>query len=193
MAERTATYVALFRGINVGKAKRIAMADLRALFAEHGARHVATVLNSGNVVFRAPPAVARAARFEKAVAQELGVSSRVTLVPAANLAATIAAHPLREVATDPARLLVGWLADDAAATRAAVRALADGDWAPEAFVAGAGGSGPGVVWLWCPAGVLAGRLWNAVDRALGDRVTARNWATVQKLHAAAGACEGADA
>src|ERR1041384_3126000 len=44
-------YVALFRGINVGKAKRIAMADLRALLARMGCTEVRTLLNSGNAVF----------------------------------------------------------------------------------------------------------------------------------------------
>ena len=46
------TYVALLRGINVGKAKRIAMADLRALLEDLGHTDVVTLLNSGNVVFR---------------------------------------------------------------------------------------------------------------------------------------------
>ena len=46
------TYIALRRGINVGKAKRIAMADLRALLEGLGHTDVATLLNSGNVVFR---------------------------------------------------------------------------------------------------------------------------------------------
>ncbi len=200
MAERTATYVALFRGINVGKAKRLAMADLRALFADEGALDVATVLNSGNVVFRGTAAVAKAARFERAVAEQLGVSSRITVVSAAALAATVAANPLRKVATDPSKLLVGWLYDHSAATRAGVRTLAAEEWAPEAFVAGAGsqaGAGaeaaPGVVWMWCPAGVLGGRLWKSLDRELGDRVTARNWATVLKLHALATKVEGAGA
>ena len=46
-------YVALFRGINVGKAKRIAMADLRALLARReplyaGAAH--TIDTSGRTV-----------------------------------------------------------------------------------------------------------------------------------------------
>ena len=44
-------YVALFRGINVGKAKRIAMADLRALLGKLGYTDVQTLLNSGNAVF----------------------------------------------------------------------------------------------------------------------------------------------
>jgi uncharacterized protein (DUF1697 family) len=37
-------YVALFRGINVGKAKRIAMADLRALLQKLGFTDVRTLL-----------------------------------------------------------------------------------------------------------------------------------------------------
>ena len=44
-------FVALFRGINVGKATRIAMADLRALLASMGYENVQTLLNSGNAVF----------------------------------------------------------------------------------------------------------------------------------------------
>jgi uncharacterized protein (DUF1697 family) len=52
----SATHVALLRGINVGKAKRVAMADLRALLEELGYADVRTLLNSGNVVFTAPRA-----------------------------------------------------------------------------------------------------------------------------------------
>ena len=44
---------ALLRGINVGTAKAIVMAELAGVFAGLGYRDVATVLRSGNVVFRA--------------------------------------------------------------------------------------------------------------------------------------------
>src|SRR6185503_15578041 len=66
-------YVALLRGVNVGKAKRIAMADLRALFEELGYQDVKTLLNSGNVVFTRPASSKAdpAARLEKAIASEL--------------------------------------------------------------------------------------------------------------------------
>ena len=47
-------YVALLRGINVGRAKRVAMADLRALLAELGYRDPRSLLNSGNLVFSSP-------------------------------------------------------------------------------------------------------------------------------------------
>jgi len=42
-----------------------------------------------------------------------------------------------------------------------------------------------VAYLWCPEGLLAGRLPEAVGRVLGDAATTRNWATVTKLHALA--------
>ncbi len=47
------THVALLRGVNVGKAKRIAMSDLRATFEGLGFERVRTLLASGNVVFEA--------------------------------------------------------------------------------------------------------------------------------------------
>ncbi|WP_163616408.1 DUF1697 domain-containing protein, partial [Klebsiella pneumoniae] len=43
--------IALWRGINVGRAKRLAMADLSTLLTELGATQVRTLLNSGNAVF----------------------------------------------------------------------------------------------------------------------------------------------
>lgn len=44
-------YVALLRGINVGGRNKIAMADLRKVFEEHGCRNVGTYIQSGNVLF----------------------------------------------------------------------------------------------------------------------------------------------
>src|SRR3954469_7016594 len=45
------THIALLRGINVGKAKRVAMAELRALVEGLGYGDVRSLLNSGNIVF----------------------------------------------------------------------------------------------------------------------------------------------
>lgn len=44
-------YVALLRGINVGGANKISMADLKRAFEDAGMRDVRTYINSGNVVF----------------------------------------------------------------------------------------------------------------------------------------------
>src|SRR5262245_34335358 len=158
--------VALIRGINVGRAKRVAMADLRALVENLGYGDVRTLLNSGNVVFTAPRAAPgdAAVRIEEALATRLGVSARVTVFTAGELSAAVTGNPLLEVADDPSRLLVAFLADPAAHRR--LEPLAEQDWAPESLALG-----KRVAYLWCPAGILAGRLPEAVGRVLGDGVT----------------------
>src|SRR5215831_2082259 len=101
-------YVALFRGINVGKAKRIAMADLRTLLGKLGYTEVVTLLNSGNAVFTGDSATGseHAARIRDAVSRRLGVDALVIVKSAKEVAAILAGNALQEIATDPARLLV---------------------------------------------------------------------------------------
>jgi uncharacterized protein (DUF1697 family) len=176
-------HVALIRGINVGKAKRVAMADLRSLMEELGYGDVRTLLNSGNVVFTDPRKKGTDAgpRIEAAMTDRLGVSAKVIVLSAQELAEAVAGNPFHGVATEPARFLVGVLASPA--DRARVEALAARqDWSPEAL-----GLGQRVAYLWCPGGILDSPLNTAVSRALGDGVTARNWTTLTKLHALAGA------
>jgi uncharacterized protein (DUF1697 family) len=176
----TATHVALLRGINVGRAKRVAMADLRTLIEGLGHTDARTLLNSGNVVFTAPgvkPGDA-AARIEEALPKRLGVSSRITVLTAEELAAAFDENPLVEIATDPTRLFVAVLTNKA--DRRKLEPLLLQDWAPEVLALGTR-----VAFLWCPEGLLASKLPEAVGKALGDAVTTRNWATVTKLHALA--------
>ena len=172
--------VALLRGINVGRAKRVAMADLRALCESLGYRDVKTLLNSGNVVFTVPGTgrIDPATRIEKAMAERLGISARVTVISAREVATAVADNPLLEVAGDPSRLLVAVLNDPAHRQR--LEPLARQDWAPEALAVGRR-----VAYLWCAEGILASPLAAAVNRALGDAATARNWSTMLKLKALA--------
>ena len=172
--------VALIRGINVGRAKRVAMADLRVLVEGLGYRDVRTLLNSGNIVFTTPRTAPgdAAARIEKGMATKLGVTARVTVLTAAELAAAVAENPLLKVADNPSRLLVAVL--NSAADRTKLAPLVKRDWAPEALAVGTR-----VAYLWCADGILTSRMLESVSRALGDAVTTRNWATVQKLHALA--------
>jgi uncharacterized protein (DUF1697 family) len=174
----TRRQVALIRGINVGRAKRVAMADLRALVEGLGYSNVRTLLNSGNVVYTSPGVAPgdSAARIEQALATELGVSARVTVLASAELAAAVAENPLLEVADDPTRLLVSVFRHPA--DRSKLESLLKQDWAPERLALG-----ERVAYLWCAGGILESRVAEAVGRALGDGVTSRNWATVMKLHA----------
>lgn len=178
--------VALFRGINVGRAKRIAMADLRALFEELGYGDVRSVLASGNVAFTAVgdegPVESLAeseARIAEALKARAGFSARVTVLTGQELAAAVEEDPLVDVATDPSRHLIAFLTDPAARKR--LEPLQEEDWAPEALALpeGAGRA----AYLWCPDGTLKGRLWPAVERAAGGAVTSRNRKTAEKLRA----------
>jgi uncharacterized protein (DUF1697 family) len=169
--------VALIRGINVGRAKRIAMADLRGLIESLGYSDVRTLLNSGNVIFDAPGVspVKAATSIENGLATELGISAQVIVLTAAELATVVRENPLLEVADDPSRLLVAVLKKPA--DRRRLEPLVKQDWAPEALALGTR-----VAYLWCHDGILASRLQQAISQVLDDGVTARNWATVTKLH-----------
>ena len=172
------THVALLRGVNVGRAKRLAMADLRALVEELGYGEVRTLLNSGNVVFAAPGRARDAGRrIEGALAERLGLASRVVVLSRAELATVIAENPLLAVADDPSRLLVAVLADPAAGRRL-LAPLVEQGWEPEALALGSRAA-----YVWMPTGVLDSPLMKALDRALRDGATARNWSTMLKLQA----------
>src|SRR5215475_11388592 len=95
-------YVALLRGVNnAGMARRVAMADLRALFESLGFRDVRTVLNSGNVVFSAATK-ARGdvlARIEKALASRLQLTAPVTVLSAYEVATVVLFNETATAAT----------------------------------------------------------------------------------------------
>jgi uncharacterized protein (DUF1697 family) len=171
-------WIALLRGINVGTAKRVAMADLRALVEGLGYQDVATLLNSGNVAFRlakggmASPGPA----IEAALGKRLGVSAAVIAMPATALDTILRDNPLARPSRDPSRLLVAAVRDDATLGRLA--ALAQQDWGREELACGRAAG-----YAWCPDGISAGALFAAVNKALGAGVTMRNWTTMQKLQA----------
>ncbi len=176
----TGTQIALLRGINVGRAKRVAMADLRALVEGLGYGDVRTLLNSGNVVFTAPAKAKgdAAARIEQSLKARLGVTSRVIVITAAELAAIVEANPLVGVAADPTRLLVTVLATNADRTR--LEPFREQVKEPDVLAIG-----ERAAYVWCATGILASQLVYTMGRVLGDAATTRNWATILKLHALA--------
>ncbi len=169
--------VALIRGINVGRAKRVPMADLKALIEDFGYTDVRTLLNSGNVVFTAPkdtPAEA-AGRIEKALLLRLDVAARVVVLTAAEWAKVVAENTLLDVADDPSKLLVAVPLN--AADLSKLELLLAQDWDDDAIALG-----KRAAYLWCTGGILESRLPQSVSRALKEAVTTRNWATAVKLH-----------
>jgi uncharacterized protein (DUF1697 family) len=177
-----ARYAILIRGINVGTAKRVAMADLRALLEELGYTAVKTHLNSGNAVVTGPEdadPLDQAGRIEEALVARTGVSARVLVLTAEHLRAIVAAHPyateMAAVEKGGSRMMAHLLfrAPDAAV-------LAEHD--PAAFDPGRAQLGDRVVYQWCPDGLLESpELTGWATKNLRVEITTRNWNTVAKL------------
>jgi len=179
------TYVALLRGINVGKAKRIAMADLRTVMQELGYADVATLLNSGNVAFRATRKAPDklAAEISNAIASKLNVDVPVIVQSATDLDAIVAENVLAANAHDHARLLVAFVQNPTALTDlAALESLVA---PPEQFLIGSRAA-----YLHCANGILESNVGAALLGKAGRRTTTRNWATVLKLLALVKKTEG---
>lgn len=176
-------YIALLRGVNVGRAKRVPMADLCKLVGSLGFSDVKSVLNSGNVVFTGPAAAPAkvAAAIEEMLVLRLGVAARVIVLDKHELSTIVEENSLLPVATDHSRLLTFVLAD--ASLRDALEPLHGQDWAPGALALG-----QRAVYVWCPDGVLDSAAAAAVGKQLGDKTTSRNWSTLSKLHALCHAC-----
>jgi uncharacterized protein (DUF1697 family) len=171
-------FVALLRGINVGKAKRIAMADLRALLESLGYRNVRTLLNSGNAVFDGPdePAAKHGQRIRSAVASRLGVDALAVVKSAEDMAAIVAGNGLSARTADASRLLVAVTNDPKCLAELAL--LAKTEWASEEMHVG-----KHAAYVWCPKGSLESKVAGALLKGLADSCTTRNWATVEKIHA----------
>ena len=174
MTSSPTRFVALLRGINVGRAHQLGMPRLTELLTGRGYGNVRTHLRSGNVVLDSDVSVAElAADLSGAIEQEFGFDVPVVVRTGAEIAAVVAGDPFATVATDPARYLVTFLPEPPAA--AAVDALPPAD-SGEYLVRGR------ELYLWLPDGIantpLAGWKW---DRLLGVAGTGRNWNTVRKL------------
>jgi uncharacterized protein (DUF1697 family) len=169
------TYVALLRGINVGKAHQVAMPRLKEVLTDRGHKDVRTHLRSGNVVLTSRLGEAELATdLSSAIEAEFGFAVPVVVRTGAEIAAVVQGDPFATVATDPARYLVTFLpeAPDPARIDALPKAEGGGDF----LVRGR------ELYLWLPDGVagtpLASWKW---DDLLGRPGTARNWNTVRKL------------
>ena len=170
------TFIALLRGINVGKAKRISMSDLRELIETVGGTHVRTLLNSGNAVFesRSRNGETLARKIERALSERHGFSASTVVISAAELDEIIESNPLVSIAVDSSKHLVAF-APDADRMKAA-RPLLETEWTPEAIAIASNAA-----YLWCAQGILQSKLVQAFARITGAGATTRNWATVTKL------------
>jgi uncharacterized protein (DUF1697 family) len=167
------TWVALLRGINLGKARRVAMADLRALLEGLGYDEVRTLLQSGNAVFTAAGSATKLeTAIERQIEQELGLRVTVMVRSAARLRTIVDDNPFAVPDADPKQLHVVFLS--APPPKQQVSSLDPDDYAPDEFAVG-----DRVIYLRLPNGVAGSRFpW---DRSFAVDTTMRNWNTTTKL------------
>ena len=174
------TFGALLRGVNVGKAERVPMAELRALLSRLGYTSVATLLNSGNAVFHAPrgtPAK-HAAAIAAAISTQLKVEVPVIVKSASELAAIISENPINARAEEHPRFLAAFVQDaKALSSLVAIESLVV---LPEQFAVS-----KSAAYLLCARGILESKAGAALLGKAGKSATTRNWATVLKLQALA--------
>jgi uncharacterized protein (DUF1697 family) len=157
------------------------MADLRTLLTEAGYEDVRTYVQSGNIVLRSPAKPAEVEReLQRLISERFGFDVPVVVRSRAQLAAIVKADPLGDVADDPKRYVVTFLAEKPAAEVVhRLEALA----ADHELLTSAGRE----MYTWHPDGQARSKLAAALTgKALGANATARNWTTVTTLLEMAG-------
>jgi uncharacterized protein (DUF1697 family) len=171
------THVALLRAINVGGRNSLPMKDLVALCEAEGCHDVATYIQSGNVAFRAPSAVAKKlpAALQRAISARAKIDVPVIIRDAAALSAVALGNPYLKAGVDPGELHVGFLADAPPPARVATLDL--GRSPPDEFVVNGA-----EVYFRFPKGVGKTKLTvTYFDAKLGTTITLRNWRTLGAL------------
>lgn len=176
------TYIALFRGINVGGKNLLPMRELVAILEVIGARNVRTYIQSGNAVFRSTET--NLAQLCKQLSAEInkrhGFEPCVIILTLDALKSALANNPFPEAEVDPNSLHLGFLA--APPTNADQEKLNRIKTESERFYLS-----DDVFYLHAPDGVGRSKLAACAEKLIGVPMTARNWRTVCKIRDLAGA------
>ena len=172
------TFVALLRAINLAGHNPVAMSALREMVSGLGFSDVQTLLQSGNVIFRAETQNAKKLEslLEKEAKTKLGLATDFFVRSAKDWKALIERNPFPEEAKrNPARLVAMFLKDPPSAhSIAELKASIQG----REIVSVEGKE----AYLVYPDGIGHSRLTNAIiETRLGTRGTGRNWNTVTKV------------
>lgn len=170
------TYIALFRGINVGGHSKLPMADLVGILERLGAQDVRTYIQSGNAVFQYKEV--DTTEFAKAISLEVdktcGFAPKVLLLTADDLDRAMDENPFPAPEGDASTLHLGFLvAKPENVNFERLTALQAGS---EHYCLT-----PKVFYLYAPDGVGKSRLAAGAEKIIGVDMTDRNWNTVCKL------------
>jgi uncharacterized protein (DUF1697 family) len=169
------TYIALFRGINVGGNHMLPMKELKVVLEKNGCTDVRTYIQSGNVILTSASEAAQLAkRLTAAVSKSHGFAPRVLLLTRTELERAAAANPFPGAADNPKSVHLFFL--DEAPAKPDLKSLEALKTKTEAFAL----KGK-VFYLHTPDGFGTSKLAMRAGKLLGVEGTARNWRTVTTL------------
>ena len=176
------TYVALFRGINVGGKNIVKMAELRRMLSELRFQNVKTYIQSGNAIFNSddtPDIVKKS--IQTAFQNTFKFESAIVLQTKDDICAVINLLPFSEddiktavAANSEVEHLYFYFIDDTFSD-SVINALNSSYGGPDRLSAG-----PGGVYLLCHESVRDSKLAAALSKQ-NAAMTARNWKTLNKL------------
>jgi uncharacterized protein (DUF1697 family) len=174
------TYIALFRGINVGGSHMLPMKELKLLLEKNGCVDVRTYIQSGNVIFRSAMSDADrlATQVTAAVSDSHGFEPRILVLTRGELESAAAGNPFPEADENPKSVHLFFLAERP--KKPDLKPLEALKAKSERFAL----KGK-VLYLHTPDGFGRSKLAARAERALGVDATARNWHTVTTLLAMA--------
>lgn len=170
------TYIALFRGINVGTNNMLPMAELVCLLEALNLHKVRTYVQSGNAVFKCTEedAVGLSEKISQAVNQLRGFIPAVLILIPADIERAVAKNPFSQADSNPTAVHVGFLA--ATPIKPNLEKLAQLKNASEQYFLS-----ERVFYLFAPDGVGRSKLAAGSEKCLGVAMTDRNWRTVRKI------------
>jgi uncharacterized protein (DUF1697 family) len=175
------TYIALFRGINVGGNNSLPMKALVAILEGAGARKVKTYIQSGNAVFQS--AENDPSQLAKKLAAEIkklhGFEPHIFVLERKAIRRAITENPFPDAEADPSNLHLGFLASRPKSLN--LEKLSSLKKESERFHVS-----DGVFYLHAPEGVGRSKLAASTEKLLGVAMTDRNWRTVCKVMEMAG-------
>ncbi len=170
------TYIALFRGINVGGKNALPMKEVVNILGGLGAQKVKTYIQSGNVVFVSPER--DISQLSKLISHEIrkrrGFEPHVLLLDLEEIETAIRKNPFPEAASDPQVLHAGFLAS--VPQEPDLERLETLKSKGERFCLI-----DKVFYLHAPEGIGKSKLAANAEKLLGVSMTDRNWRTLCKI------------
>jgi uncharacterized protein (DUF1697 family) len=170
------TYIALFRGLNVGGNNILPMNELVTVLEKIGARNVKTYIQSGNAVFQSEETNASmlSTEISAAIEKSHGFEPQVLLLELEEMEKVVDANPFPEAEPEPKTLHVHFLAS--MPKNPDLGALESIKSDRERFALK-----DKVFYLHAPDGIGRSKLAANTEKLLGVAITSRNWRTVCKV------------